>query len=193
MTDNPLYRRRTAFARPFMASGLVARYHTVSIQPETVAQHSWRVFTIYIELWGVPPAETGAWLILHDAPEAFTGDVPFPLKQEVGPMSELVDSLERAYWDHIHQGALAGLQDGLSPRDKLRVKICDLLQMVEYGAYRRLSGERLAAIVEASARSAVLGCLERAEATDAAAVREWLRGLDEWADSLSIDGERALP
>lgn len=85
-----------------LASGLGrhARYTGQTVRPYTVAQHSLLVAALV-------EREHRLHALLHDAPEAYTGDAPSPLKaalrahaQALGAPSSY-DAIERGLWEAI--------------------------------------------------------------------------------------------
>lgn len=66
-----------------------ARFNGASEEIYTVAQHS--VYVSYV----CDPAHA-LWGLLHDAPEAYMGDIVRPVKDEIKPITRLEDTIMRA-------------------------------------------------------------------------------------------------
>lgn len=119
-------------------AGQVKRYHTwPTISQQSVGEHSWQVYRIYHELFGIVPEDTAEYIIFHDAGELVAGDIPYPLKSQ--------DPLLKHRMDEHEQKALGemGLNlPVLSDNEKLRVKLCHLLEMMEFGLHEEALGNR---------------------------------------------------
>ena len=127
-------------------AGQVKRYHTWPVlRPQTVAEHAWRVATLYCEVWGTPRAEVLYWCLHHDSGELLAGDVPFHGKRHSTALAEAVNAVER-------DGLVAtGLVMPLLTDDELRrAKAADLLEMWEFGRQEMTMGNRYAEPIVAS-------------------------------------------
>lgn len=118
----------------------VKRYHTwPTLQEQTVADHSFNVLRIYIQVFGPPPMEVTNYIIIHDLGEIVTGDLPYPIKKQNQSLKILVDDLESQAieemgfkWDH------------LTNFQRKSIKICDLLEMVEFAIHEETIGNKFA-------------------------------------------------
>lgn len=121
-------------------AGQVRRYHTwPTLTEQTVADHSYHVLRIYIAIFGPPTSEVTVAIINHDAPELVTGDPPFPIKAQNPTLKSEFDKLE--------DEALVGLgmeNPEIGPLARARIKICDLLEMHEFGQMELTMGNRFA-------------------------------------------------
>lgn len=109
-------------------AGLVRRYHTWPvIREQTVAEHSWQVARIYLQIFG---AEQVPWeyILWHDAGEIATGDVPYPVKAESSTLKSEYSVLERMALQRM--GVTVS---EVTPLQMLRAKFCDMVEMWEYG------------------------------------------------------------
>jgi 5'-deoxynucleotidase YfbR-like HD superfamily hydrolase len=139
-------------------AGLVKRYHTWPvIREQTVAEHTWHVLRIYDQIFGLPSLNAIRAVIYHDVGEVKTGDAPFPVKRENSDMKAAYDRVEA-----IHRSKLL---DGVDPEDSTTVdehrylKICDLLEMWEYGVEERAKGNTLAQpIIDRTLEAALQMC-----------------------------------
>lgn len=91
-------------------------------KPQSVGDHSFRVAVIYMELllrMGRQSNTEGLiWALVHDGPEAWTGDIPGPYK------SHAVESEVSPWWhDFVRR---------LSPDVKAVVKLADLIEGATY-------------------------------------------------------------
>ena len=111
-------------------AGGVKRYHTwKTIQTQSVAEHSWNVARILMVLWTDAPAEALRYALLHDAGELSTGDAPFPIKKDNPVLKREMDRLEEAACEEM---GLTLLME-TTPEWRWRVKLCDMLEMWEFG------------------------------------------------------------
>lgn len=118
----------------------VKRYHTwPTIQQQTVADHTCQLLRIYAEIFGPPEAEVTMYILEHDMEELHTGDLPYPVKvrypgvrEALRPVEEdarhMLGTSKRQLWEELHK----------------RVKVCDLLEMHEFGQVEVALGNRLA-------------------------------------------------
>lgn len=84
-------------------SGAVNRWHTnpdprLRNSGDTTAAHQWRVATLVMLLSPDADAATLRAALWHDAPECFTGDVPYEAKKEWWVSTARA---EEAWWDDI--------------------------------------------------------------------------------------------
>lgn len=122
-------------------AGEVKRYHTwPCLQVQTVASHTWHVMRIYWQLFGPMPPVVSTHLLWHDAGELRAGDLPFPVKANNPKLKAEIERLEL--------DTLAGMQVKLPPlseREKVRCKLCDLLEMYDFGLVERALGNSMSA------------------------------------------------
>lgn len=121
-------------------AGSTKRYHAWPVlQTQTVADHSWNVLRIYISIWGPPSEAVLLYVLWHDCGEWKVGDPPFPIKQLNPDFKEVYDRLEAKAL-----GEMGVELPVLTPIEKIKVKISDLLDMWEFGQVDRLLGNQLA-------------------------------------------------
>lgn len=121
-------------------AGQVRRYHTwPTLQVQTNAEHSWQVARIYEALFGPPSAVVEQRIRWHDAGEIVTGDLPFPVKSKNPDIKVVFDEMERL--------AVVGLGVELAAvtdEERHRMKLCDLVEMWEFGMVELALGNRFA-------------------------------------------------
>jgi 5'-deoxynucleotidase YfbR-like HD superfamily hydrolase len=106
---------------------------------QSVGEHSARVATLYVEIFGLPRAEVLYHILHHDSGELNAGDPPFPVKQK---------------HPHYKRGHSDAEKDGLALLDVelpdladwelRRVKVADLMEMWETGRHEMRLGNSYA-------------------------------------------------
>ena len=121
-------------------AGMVKRYHAwPTIQQQTVADHTFHVLRIYMELWGCPEPVVLEHIVNHDLGELTAGDTPFPAKRTVPGLREAAEAAEQ--WGLEQQGkSLPMLKGG----QNIGFKIADLLEMWEFAQVEVKLGNKLA-------------------------------------------------
>lgn len=127
--------------RDIRLAGQVKRYATWPVlHQQSTGEHSWQVLRIYIEIFGAPSPEVTTYIVHHDSAELKVGDPPFPLKANNPDLKAIYDRLEDEAMLEMRGEALPGLP----PEEKTRIKICDLLEMWEFGEQEQMMGNRYA-------------------------------------------------
>lgn len=117
--------------------------HTRGIYPYSVAQHALLVADI-VRAWDGSAWEIAAAL-LHDAHEAFTGDIPTPVKIALGAPAELLETrLQNAVFTRFGLGVALAQSDLVAQADAtaLAMERRDLLAESAWPWPRRLGGDR---------------------------------------------------
>lgn len=131
--------RSEVFANPYFA-GQVERYHTWPVhRRQSVGEHTWQVMMIWYQIFGPMSQEESEHILWHDAGELVTGDPPFPIKANNPAL--------KAEYDRLECTAVEGM-DG-PPNEarevtRLRAKVCDLLEMWEFGNVELKMGNKFA-------------------------------------------------
>lgn len=155
-------------------SGGVMRYSTwPTIQQQTVADHTWQMMRIYREIWGAPDASMFEHILFHDGAEVSVGDIPFPCKAENPDLKEVHGKLESRMLYQIH-----GYTNQMTEAEAWKLKVCDLIEMWEFGIVERVLGNRLGEPIELRTQNAVEILLENppigVEASDVAGVKLYM-------------------
>lgn len=158
-----------------LMSGRVKRYNTwPTITSQTVGDHCWGVYHVYWRIFGMPTAEVALYIHLHDAEELVVGDNPFPSKRR---FPELKTAVTKAEVEARRQLDLPDLGDvGYLPAQiRHRVKVCDLLEMYQFGQQEREMGNLLATpIVERTRQAAQQLAKSDLPDEDHRAVVDWI-------------------
>ena len=163
-------RVENAHASPHLA-GAVRRYHTwPTITTQTVAEHCWRVASIYVEIFGLPRAEVLYYILHHDSGELWCGDIPNLSKKYNPGMREAANEGEKVGLDKL------GIEiPTLSEAEWFRFKLCDLLEGWEHSMHERHLGNRYAQTVI----DHMLAEVDRRTNED----RQLMRMVDRWVDT----------
>lgn len=151
---------REALNRDPRLAGDLVRYHThPTIQQQTVAAHTWHAMRIYLELWGPMPPAVSTLLLLHDVGEAGggPGDISWGSKRRRPELKALADEMEREQLGQLgYSGAIAAAELVSTKTDHRRIKLCDLLEMMEFSHKECMLGSRYGELVFVDMRDAAL-------------------------------------
>jgi hypothetical protein len=114
-------------------AGAVRRYHTwPTLQTQTVAEASWNVTRILLQIWPDAPPKAITHALMNDCGEIKTGDLPFPVKRDNSALKDIITGLE---WESFREQGIRHLAEpeGLASLWTQRVKVCDMLEMWEFG------------------------------------------------------------
>lgn len=123
-------------------AGRVERYHTWPVlKGQNTGEHTWQVMRIWWQVFGPLTSEESTAVIWHDGGELYTGDLPGMVKADEPSLKPLLDRIEKRAVE-----AMSGPPFSFDPleRTKLRLKACDLLDVLEFGLTETLQGNRLA-------------------------------------------------
>lgn len=108
-------------------SGFVRRYHT-NLQlggfGQTNAAHQWGVALLITLMHPNPGRNLLIAALVHDAGEAFTGDLPSPFKQQYPSIAEEVSDLEKLWVYNAMDEELYTITE----EDESWIKMCDGLE-----------------------------------------------------------------
>lgn len=156
-------------------AGRVKRWHSwPTTQTQTVGEHSWQVACIYSAIFGEIPSAVERAIRLHDVGELGTGDIPFPVKAENLDLKDIIDRLEQRQMDKLKLAQLPTLHE----ITWLRIKICDLIEMMQFSMVERLMGNMYAIPVILRSRAAVKKLARHLAKADHFAVLEHIERAD---------------
>lgn len=108
-----------------------------TLRPQSVAEHSYNVAVICMELCrylsdvALHPNRVIAWALVHDGPEAETGDVPYTAKVQ----------LDRKAWGETERNLCPWYDNnGLKPSEAALVKIADKMEEIIFLSYWGVAG-----------------------------------------------------
>lgn len=107
----------------------VKRWHTITnVKEQTVADHSWGVASIIIDIWPDSSTSLITFALWHDIPEFIVGDVPVTAKWQNENLARVVEEAEtQVAKEH-------GLYVKLTETEKLKLAIADLLEVLWYAS-----------------------------------------------------------
>lgn len=152
--DSVVYSKRLALQ--------VERYHTwPKARGQSVGEHTAQVMRIYCALFGPPPAQVWLAILEHDMPEMRFGDLPFSgeYAPELKDAKAVVEARVRARMG-------LGLHVELTTDEKLRLKVCDLMDCFEWGWHESRMGNLFGMTVADNVVKVILdvartaGCLQ---------------------------------
>ena len=120
------------------SAGRVTRYHTKTmVQQQTVAEHTFNVLRIWLELYGPPSSAVSTYIILHDIGEEASGDGPHYAKRDYPELKEIMDKIEEDHVENLlreccHPDNDLSLRPHISGWERDMVKLCDLIEMAEF-------------------------------------------------------------
>lgn len=134
---------RTAMAGSARLAGDVLRWHTwPTLKPQTVAAHTWHLMRIYVELFGPPQPHVMVAMLWHDGGELLAGDVPFSAKRRWPELRAAIDVAERETIDNIAGPEVRDCYRQLTDDERRRIKLCDMLEFVEFGYHELIVGNK---------------------------------------------------
>jgi 5'-deoxynucleotidase YfbR-like HD superfamily hydrolase len=158
----------------------VQRWHTrPTHRSQNVAEHTWQVMRLYIEMFGVPSSHVLMSVMYHDAAELVTGDVPFSAKRFGETGSDLKKVLTRLE----HEASIVmelPTHNSVTALDAARLKICDLLDMVEFAREAQLAGDHRLDDVYDGLREIVRHMVRDLDQEDRDAVLEKIVEIAKW-------------
>lgn len=164
---------RQAVIRNKALAARVKRFHTwPTLHQETVGEHTFRVMAIYREIFGVPRnPDLIAYMMDHDITEIGIGDPPFPVKMNNPALKREYAIVE------AQQAAAMGLPTEycIETVDMMRFKVCDLLQMWEFGKVEKRMGNMLAIPIIDDTIRAALSIVNEERFPDRERVMNWIQ------------------
>ena len=134
----------------------VERWHAwPTLTRQTTGQHSCRMITIYVEIWGLPRAEVLYAMAVHDHGELLAGDMPWPGKMLTPGIRGELEAVERLGMERLRETT-----PSLTALERARVKVCDCLELWEHAQIECAMGNRL---MECSWRDGGRAALEHAK------------------------------
>lgn len=128
-------------------AGQVERYHTwPTITRQSDAEHTWQLTRILLTVDPYVSKDVLVYTQFHDCGEHHTGDLPYPVKRNNPVLKSEVDRIGGE-----------GLQDmcefwklhipALTDSEMLLVKLCEMIEMWEFGLHEQRLGNSYAALV----------------------------------------------
>ena len=131
----------------FRNSGEVRRLHTIpTITKYDIASHVYNsLLVLHTVCHGgeerVDMQAMTKYLLIHDAPELKTGDIPAPVKWASSELNDIVTDMERDWYDEHGLEWMLGL--GMDELEKRICKTVDMLELFLFCHREVLMGNRL--------------------------------------------------
>src|SRR5579859_3219148 len=110
-----------------LRGGNVSRYHVEGRAiDQTVAEHTWRLLVILLDLWPNASPDLVKTALYHDVAEGFIGDVHAPLKRALPGVENI--ELEYERWLGLPHAA------HLSALEQVQLKCADYLELLMYSS-----------------------------------------------------------
>lgn len=166
-------------------AGMTMRYHTWrTINRQSVGEHTWQVMRVWYHLWGNMPPEVSSYILWHDAGELWTGDAPFMAKKASPALKVALDALENEAL--ISMGA-GSTPYAITPEQKRKAKICDLIEMMEFGIVELAMGNNFCKPVINVTAQAVRCLVAELEMQDVLVVGAYCRRVFDAAQKYGIE------
>ena len=124
-------------------AGQVTRYHTQTrIKEQSVAEHSWQCLRIALTLWPQASRDLLIAIAFHDLEEGITGDLPY------GPKPKDWEQIRQAAWVQMRKDWAVPPVPSLTEEDQQRLKLVDLIEMLEWANQEINLGNNYAKIVK---------------------------------------------
>jgi 5'-deoxynucleotidase YfbR-like HD superfamily hydrolase len=119
------------------------RYHTVPMQTErqTVGAHSYAVSILIDQLWPDSSKQLIMAALYHDVPEMVLGDIPATAKWAFPEVLQAFEKAEKKVMDDL------GLSFVLTPEEKSRLKMADMLELVLYSHRHSAGSEQMKVVM----------------------------------------------
>lgn len=141
-------------------AGQITRFHTwPRIRDQSVGEHTWQVLRIMLAIWPDCPRKLLVHGVIHDAGE-MAGDIPYPFKRNDQILKDRMDAAEASIRDKMY-----GLPEDivLSHYEQKFFKLCEFLDMWEFGLHEINLGNNYAFVVATRCIIAASSILENME------------------------------
>jgi 5'-deoxynucleotidase YfbR-like HD superfamily hydrolase len=122
-----------------LKTGRVTRYHNAPIHnKQHMDSHHWETAVILMRIYPECSKELLFYALTHDCGEAYTGDLPAPIKRQLPELKEKLDALE----DYYVRVALGIMHPEFSDFEKLAVKHADILSGIYFTSMWLRAGDQ---------------------------------------------------
>lgn len=129
--------------KPVLDSGDVLRYHAATVdRKQNLAEHQWGVALILKHIYPEASVDLIMEALTHDAGEAYTGDIPSPVKKSNRALKAQLETCENLYKEDILDLPLLDF----TMKDMLALKWADVLEGIYYCKKRVESGDKRAEV-----------------------------------------------
>jgi len=123
------------------AAGEITRYHTWPVhRQQSVGEHSWQILRILLTVWPRCPRRVLVHTVVHDMPE-MGGDISYPFKVLFPELKSAMTKVE--HYITAEQNKFGRPEEPhLSPFEQHVFKLCEWIEMWEYGLHEVNMGSR---------------------------------------------------
>lgn len=133
----------TAILKNAYFAGRIKRYHAwPTLHTQLIGEHTWQVMRIWYSIWGPMSPAVSTHLLFHDAPELSSGDIPHIAKRDAPDLREPLNRLEALGCERM--GIPNPNEVGLKGIERVKFKVCDLIEMLEFAIVEMAMGNNLA-------------------------------------------------
>lgn len=122
----------------------ISRYHSWAVhRTQSTGEHSAQIMRILLSIWPDCPRRMLVHAVTHDIGE-MAGDIQWPYKQKVPGLKELADRAEHMVREEMREAFPMPPIVALSDYEERVFKICEYLEMWEYGLREANMGNKYA-------------------------------------------------
>jgi hypothetical protein len=127
--------------------GEVMRYHTWKrLRDQSVGEHTWQILRILLTVWPGAPRRVMIYTIVHDMGEMY-GDISYPFKKLIPQLKTGATAAEAHVIAEMRKVLGVPRHNHLSPYEIAVFKLCEYIEMWEYGLNEQGLGNKYAELV----------------------------------------------
>lgn len=126
----------------------IKRYHTWRTHHvQSVGEHSVQIMRILLTVWPACPRRLLIHAVTHDMGE-MGGDIAYPFKKKFPPLKIEMDKVENFVKQSMSQSSVGSPEEvRLSPHEKKVFKLCEHIEMWEFGLCEMNMGNRYGELI----------------------------------------------
>lgn len=166
-------------------AGMVTRYHTNPVlRKQPISDHVYNMMRIWYLIWGPLPSNISTNMLWHDSGELVTSDISHQTKKEISP--DALNQIKELECKAVK--AMGGPEhEQVSEYEAIKIKICDLLEMLEFGILEEAFGCHFGRSIIHAAYTALEHYRDKVKLTDAIKVGHYLIKVIDTAKQYGLD------